>query len=1092
MEKDFLFPIPESNEKWYTIPYSQDGEYTKIEPDGEITLSFNGKQLFGSEDFDEEHVDRFLSFVGEVDVPVHMRCEPNFPYLYRRPDDCLTGSEENLFLRLEGKNDKIRRAYTRLLGSELAGAKSVALTGTLDIKEGTMAENVYLLAEVYYKKNPQAYYQKDEADITVRLQADNKPGKQVLTADIQAEADIDFIMISWCADRFAGQIDFYAPCLTDESGRNYIPKFEKNGYELENGLWIGENISLVEQPLFTVSLNGQTILHDRIFDPISRWPAYEVSIPGGLLSAENNQVRIHYHRDFDGRPDFLFKEARILRVAGRTGIAAHERIAVTGQYIMLIRTLFPNTEVTASSACPIIVPEQELICFEEPGIHPVCFTVLPGGAVNTSVTVSFDGNTYTADIDRVVERGEDGVITGSSDSIFIKLEKEAFSRFVLWHCFHELGDLITLRTSYRWSGTIEAGAEFWRFAEKLLSSTGKKFAVMLDGRELPSCENKPDISVDSPAFLGYQTHEEDGAFDYWTPSVMTPRQQLFFEIFAKRTPDDGIYPKWRGFERDGEAYWRCLNPNQCGGNMRLAAERFVDNLRASNIKAARHSGPSVLFKYFFQAGLSWLCAETMYGPLEVILAALRGVSHAYGVESFGVHHAVQWSTHPHDEIYRYRRFWLALMTSYTQGVTQINTEEGFYCMDSDYTDFKRESDGCAQHRAIQTVFNRFVRSHTRRGKPITPFALVQGRYDGFCLFGFGDENVWNLQGTEWQPGAPEHSWELTKIFYPQSQLKALYFNPCPREPVGYHTGMPYGQADIIPAESPNGYDPMYRTLAYLGWNTAREEDIPKLTEFVQKGGTVVLGWPHLYTTENRIQGMAHQSDVLFNEEVSKLLGISGFSGRNSDGTGQVTLSAACFCGKEYGAQKDDEVICNALGQGRVLLVNRFAYPAEEAVSKIFDAIIRRCAETVIEQEQGKGWITAAGAVNTAAFEESGTRVFYCNNINWWSDEEPEEAMTLHWGGKRYNIVTGRDAPYIVTVGRQQAVMTCDLQTDVMRLCEDSVILQGAGEAVLTIFSPCKVTVSGDSVVSEMWKKDRLEVRLALTGIHTVTIENITK
>ena len=93
------------------------------------------------------------------------------------------------------------------------------------------------------------------------------------------------------------------------------------------------------------------------------------------------------------------------------------------------------------------------------------------------------------------------------------------------------------------------------------------------------------------------------------------------------------HPDWKYFAapvyaKDGKSY-SFYDPADTG-DMREAANHFVDNCRywLSGIK--RHTGPSVLFKYFMEAGIDVGGAELMYGPHEVILSALRGASLAYG------------------------------------------------------------------------------------------------------------------------------------------------------------------------------------------------------------------------------------------------------------------------------------------------------------------------------------------------------------------------------------------------------------------------------------------------------------------------------
>ena len=79
-------------------------------------------------------------------------------------------------------------------------------------------------------------------------------------------------------------------------------------------------------------------------------------------------------------------------------------------------------------------------------------------------------------------------------------------------------------------------------------------------------------------------------------------------------------------------------------DMAAAHDFSVGMLRDMRRGAPRHTGPSVMFKYFYQAGYDFLGAETMYGSMEPIMAFLRGASLSYGKREMGVHHAVQWSS----------------------------------------------------------------------------------------------------------------------------------------------------------------------------------------------------------------------------------------------------------------------------------------------------------------------------------------------------------------------------------------------------------------------------------------------------------------
>ena len=150
-------------------------------------------------------------------------------------------------------------------------------------------------------------------------------------------------------------------------------------------------------------------------------------------------------------------------------------------------------------------------------------------------------------------------------------------------------------------------------------------------------------------------------------------------------------------------------------DMEAASNAVVSLFRLNAELYPRHTGPSTLFKYFYQAGFKWTGAELMYGPHELIIAAMRGASTCYGNGPIGSHLAVQWSTTPHDTQERFRRYWLSLFICYMQGVDEINTEEGLWHLEEYYQHYHRFSSACVGHLQQQQAFYRYVLSHSRTG-----------------------------------------------------------------------------------------------------------------------------------------------------------------------------------------------------------------------------------------------------------------------------------------------------------------------------------------------------------------------------------------
>jgi hypothetical protein len=90
---------------------------------------------------------------------------------------------------------------------------------------------------------------------------------------------------------------------------------------------------------------------------------------------------------------------------------------------------------------------------------------------------------------------------------------------------------------------------------------------------------------------------------------------------------------------------------------------------------------------------------------------------------------------------------------------------------------------------------------------------------------------------------------VLKFFYPKSVLDALYRHNCPDKEIGYYSGTPYGNVDIVPIEK-DAFDG-YRLLVAVGYNKAENEDIRKWETHLKNGGSLLLGWPQLSVTVDR-------------------------------------------------------------------------------------------------------------------------------------------------------------------------------------------------------------------------------------------------
>jgi hypothetical protein len=259
---------------------------------------------------------------------------------------------------------------------------------------------------------------------------------------------------------------------------------------------------------------------------------------------------------------------------------------------------------------------------------------------NQNIIISDGKNTRSAEVN-VYEEKNDKVITGSGDFIYINQNFEDFCEYISWYVSENIGDMITLRSSYRCGCTSELDQEFWIKSVKILKGLGLYYALMIDGRELNGVNANPTKEMlDSEYFLGEQTHERDGAFTYWTQDV-DEHEAFFYHLLSRKLTRNGIYGKF------SPVYDKNKNPRTYYAgddvtDVKSAYEHLVRNLKCTaDDGAIRHTGVTPLFSAFFDAGYKWLGYESMYGNHEIVFGALRGMSNSLGQDSFGAHLALQ-------------------------------------------------------------------------------------------------------------------------------------------------------------------------------------------------------------------------------------------------------------------------------------------------------------------------------------------------------------------------------------------------------------------------------------------------------------------
>jgi len=858
---------------------------------------------------------------------------------------------------------------------------------------------------------------------------------------------------------YSGNVYFESPKLCYNyhgSLMNTLPDFNTSGPNNEFFDWMGMNISKKEWPEFKIEINGQCIFDDEIFERCHRYAEMEVAIPDGVLKTKDNTVKFTLTSNYFGTLPYAFREIAVLEHPGGHPfeVIYVPRVAdVSKEVPVLIRT--NSADLTVNFECDggeLSAPASNT--FAEKGLNVIKLNIdhICNGAKFRLVC---DGYSAECSVERMVIRGEDNVITGTSDQVYISQEYNEVEEYLAWYVANEVGNFLTSRPIYRWGGARVLNKESWKMETRILNDLGIKYAHMTEGRDLPGIEVNPSIEMlEGEHFLGRQMHEKDGQMYYWSTNIFgTTRMIDMYYNLAQRIymekpdyTDDTFKPTNYTVTNNGVTWWHAENIDN---DIKKTADESIRRLIIMGNKNPRHTGPSIMSKYFYEAGFDFFGAELMYGSMETNVSFLRGTAKAYDKKRIGAHHALQWSSSPHDVEEKYRRYRLALYVGYMQGITDINTEEGLWHIEEYYSYFNRFSDACRAYLKQQQDFARYVASHTRRGVYYTPMAFIHGRYDG--TLGFGHDKTFGVRSMK--DCDAEKSWvDMLNLFYPLSRPgDPIYVHDCPAKPVGYHTGTPIGNVDSIPFEGTVNMLPKYKAISFVGYNYATEEDMDRVYDYVTNGGTAILSWPHLSTTTNYLDIENNVFDIIEHKLVSAIVGGTPEFGKDSVNGIELEVCTNITSGNviaktDLGAPLKIEI---PLGEGKIVLVNAKAYPHNSAILDIYTETVKNINAKLISEEVS--WIECGNDVEFTIYDrENGNRDFYVLAVDWYNDPSAMRHFVLTIENNKYDLEIPFGVMLKIAVNGNTAVFSYSEDAEICFVDENTVNVQGIGEISVMI------------------------------------------
>ena len=944
---------------------------------------------------------KFLRVVGGTVIPgpypkgaLENRGEENFRQFEYLIDDSLDEvnvDSDRYSLYFRGNHEEFeRKAYHRLSGSLLApGALTVSIKAKR--KDFSVADSTDfgIQIELFFGKegrDKNDVYDAPDALLFMSIPSGNGPFAEI-SKTFSLPENVAAAVVVVGGRRFSGECWMEAPRLTQNGKVVAAIPFEKNDHRRDSfNYWVGCNLVTRNWPVWNVAFDGKTLFERAVFDRASNIADFFVPLPAGMDGA--GTLRLTLLRDpVAASFPYDLRSVEILETPARDFEVVHSpRFIARGRNFGLLVEVNAANVFLALSASPSVMPARTEAHLKGPGLYVLKF-LASGGDVQPFVKISDGNRTETVALGQIVEKADDEVYLSVGDDIYVDKNDPYYAEYFKWYVGQRMGNFYQFRPSYQWSGFRKPEPESLRHYLSLLQDLQVPYAWQVEGRTLAGKEINPTLELlSSPFFQGKQAHENDGGYYYWQHFVY---KGFFSDMAARTRPYGGIFAKHRPIYTDHGVFIH-YDPKAVT-DMADGARRLVENLRYSKGESTRHTGPSTMFRYLYQAGYDWLGAEQMYGPEENIMSSLRGASRAYHKERYGSLHAMQWGSDPYTDPKHALRHYLSMAVAYMHGSSHINTEDALW-LDEQAND--RFSESGKAHAAAQHKILDFIETHERRGRLFTAIAVIQGKNDGWKSF--GRSALWSQEGPKWAFNKACESFDLLKVFYPQNVLDAT-------GPEGWFTSTPYGAVDIVPIEADQTVLNQYHTVIFLGWNTYSREDFARLTEFVNQGGTLILSAAHLNAELAPDKPLRFPSE---DADVKRLLG------------------------EEYRHLKNKTV--RALGKGRVVYFPQASYPIEASITRDYTAAMTEAALEATRQQRDKGWIVPGDHIGFTVWDKFARRTVYLLNVDWQNNVEFHPVDFL-FGPSRFPVNARRYAIETIHCAEGLAIMPRNNTTDVLNI-----------------------------------------------------------
>ena len=479
---------------------------------------------------------------------------------------------------------------------------------------------------------------------------------------------------------------------------------------------------------------------------------------------------------------------------------------------------------------------------------------------------------------------------------------------------------------------------------------------------------------------------------------------------------DSIAEPGLAYAAKGE-FFLSLNytPNYVFDNVKDAHDRYiktVSDLVERNKKIGMPASLSIestaLTKYNIEAGIKFHIIETPNSDPDFIIPSARGAVNNLSDSPFwGALIAHEWyGGMRHEDTLKRKRLNLLTKFLFMHGTRTLMLESGDNYVSAYGHRYEWDSEICKYMRDEIDNFAYYSKNNDRpAASPKVTFGILSGLYDGYAAY--SNSSVWAQFGgrREWGHTDAEFSYRLLNCMGSKRRWGDV-------ENYGdYDTSAfpAYGTYDIVPIESSVDNLCKYEYLVMLGWNTMTDENMDKLTEYVRRGGKLLLSGAHLnYSVKREGEFIPPSNEKLealcgcryYGEDFSTNFGTKlEYDSINEKHLYPGTKSLACdpiasagfvdymrleltnarrlgFASDNWSKPTNlgETVIENRVGKGTVTFVTSKFYPGNPALTPLYSTFLREFISSSARECETK--VIASDKLRYTVYE--GNKIYLLN------------------------------------------------------------------------------------------------------------------